>query len=213
MSYRRTRRGQRRRGTRNYRQRRADRQETLHSFLVVCEGERTEPNYLRSFQGPNLVVEIKGFGISPRQLVEKALDLAKQGDYNQIWCVFDRDDRSVNDFNGAIQRARSQGLQVAYSNQAFELWYLLHFHFYNTPMRRVDYMDKLSQMLPGPYRKNDSNMYAQLLWRQTSALDNAERLLDQYSPHNPGTDDPSTTVHLLVQELNRFLPETRAKQE
>lgn len=104
-------------------------------------------------------------------------------------------------------------MQVAYSNQAFELWYLLHFHFYNTPMRRVDYMDKLSQMLPGPYRKNDTNMYAQLLWRQTSALDNAERLLDQYSPHNPGTDDPSTTVHLLVQELNRFLPETRAKQE
>lgn len=80
-------------------------------------------------------------------------------------------------------------------------------------MRRVDYIDKLTQVLPVPYRKNHPNMYDQLLWRQTSALHNAERLLNQYSPHNPGTDDPSTTVHLLVQELNRFLPETRAKQE
>ena len=211
------RRGKRRRsrkgGPRNYRERRSDRQRVLSNFLIVCEGEKTEPNYLRSFRGPALVVDVRGFGITPWQLVDKALELGGESEYDQIWCVFDRDDCGVGDFNGAIQRAESQGLQVAYSNQAFELWYLLHFHFYNTPMRRVDYTDKLNELLPLPYRKNEPHMYQQLFSRQATAIRNAERLLNQYSPPNPGSNDPSTTVHLLVQELNRFLPETRATEE
>jgi leucyl-tRNA synthetase len=32
----------------------------------------------------------------------------------------------------------------------------------------------------------------------------AERLLAQYSPPNPAADNPSTTVHKLVEQLNRF---------
>lgn len=182
-------------------------------FLIVCEGEKTEPNYFRSFRVPKLVVDVKGLGVSPRQLVEKALSLKEQDEYDQIWCVFDRDDLNVGAFNGAIQRAESQGLRVAYSNQAFELWYLLHFHFYNTPMRRIDYTEKLSELLPHPYLKNDLRMYDQLFSRQTTAIRNANRLLKQFSPLNPGTNDPSATVHMLVQELNRFLPETRAMGE
>ena len=30
----------------NYRARRSDRQETIQRFLIVCEGEKTEPSYL-----------------------------------------------------------------------------------------------------------------------------------------------------------------------
>jgi hypothetical protein len=44
---------------------------------------------------------------------------------------------------------------------------------------------------------------------QAEALRNAERLLAQYNPRNPTLDDPSTTVHKLVQELNRFTQERR----
>ncbi len=211
MARRRRQRRRDRRVNHSYGERSTDTREALQRILIVCEGEKTEPNYLGSFGGPTLVVDVRGFGISPSKLVDKALELGAQGDYEQIWCVFDRDDQSVGDFNGAIQRAESQGVYVAYSNQAFELWYLLHFHFYNAPMRRVDYTEKLGELLPRPYRKNDSDMYDQLYSRQAIAIRNADRLLGQYAPRNPGTDDPSTTVHLLVMELNRFLPETRAK--
>jgi len=37
-----------------------------------------------------------------------------------------------------------------------------------------------------------------------SAIQNAERLLKQYEPSNPAVDNPSTTVHLLVQQLQKF---------
>ena len=199
--------------TRNYRARRSDRQETIQRFLIVCEGEKTEPSYLGSFRGPALVLDIRGFGINPRKLVDKALELGEEGEYEQVWCVFDRDDCDVGDFNSALNRARSQEINVAYSNQAFELWYMLHYDFHNTAIPRQDYRRKLSKSLGREYRKNDPNMYDLLSSLQETAIQNAERLLGQYSPPFPAADDPSTTVHKLVKELNRFLPETRANLE
>ena len=196
--------------TRNYRARRSDRQETIQRFLIVCEGEKTEPSYLGSFRGPALVLDIRGFGINPRKLVDKALELGEEGEYEQVWCVFDRDECDVGDFNSALDRARSQEINVAYSNQAFELWYMLHYDFHNTAIPRQDYRRKLSKSLGREYRKNDPNMYDLLSSLQETAIQNAERLLGQYSPPFPAADDPSTTVHKLVKELNRFLPETRA---
>ena len=199
--------------TRNYRARRSDRQETIQRFLIVCEGEKTEPSYLGSFRGPALVLDIRGFGINPRKLVDKALELGEEGEYEQVWCVFDRDECDVGDFNSALDRARSQEINVAYSNQAFELWYMLHYDFHNTAIPRQDYRRKLSKSLGREYRKNDPNMYDLLSSLQETAIQNAERLLGQYSPPFPAADDPSTTVHKLVKELNRFLPETRANLE
>lgn len=59
-------------------------------------------------------------------------------------------------------------------------------------------------MLGHPYAKNSGALYDELLARQPEAIRNAERLLVQYQPPNPAADNPSTTVHLLVNELNRF---------
>nr|WP_233786988.1 hypothetical protein [Dulcicalothrix desertica] len=36
-------------------------------------------------------------------------------------------------------------------------------------------------------------------------MKNAENLLKQYESHNPAKDNPSTAVHILVKELNRFI--------
>ena len=55
-------------------------------FLIVCEGERTEPNYFRAFRVPSLVVMVEGVARQALQLVNKALELREAGDYDQIWC-------------------------------------------------------------------------------------------------------------------------------
>lgn len=141
--------------------------------------------------------------------MNKALELKAQDEYDYVWCVFDRDNWDAGEFNGAIQRAVSQGIQVAYSNQAFELWYLLHFHFYNTSMPRREYQMKLSQLLGSRYRKNATDLYDQLVAKQDAAVTHAEKLLSHYSLINPASDDPSTTVHRLVMELNNSLASQR----
>ena len=90
------------------------------------------------------------------------------------------------------------------SNQAFEIWYLLHFHYFVDAAHRNQYEARLAKLLSHPYTKNSPTMYAELSSKQPTAIKNATKLLDEYSPRNPEADNPSTTVHRLVQELNSF---------
>jgi len=182
-----------------------DTRDTSERFLIVCEGEKTEPNYFWSFPVPKKVIDVQGFGFNTTALVERALELKNQEHYDQVWCVFDRDDFPVENFNRAIALAKQHGICVAYSNQAFELWYLLHFHYYNTGINRDAYKAKLSNLLGHEYRKNSETIYEEIMPLQKAALRNAAKLLEQYSPPKPADDDPSTTVHLLVEQLNRFV--------
>lgn len=173
-------------------------------FLIVCEGEKTEPNYFRSFRVPKNVVDIQGVGRNPSQLVKKVKHLESKGDddYDEIWCVFDRDSWTIEDFNSAISSAKAQGFKVAYSNEAFELWYLLHFEYLNTGISRVNYISKLSSLLGQEYQKNSETIYDELLDKQHIAIRNATNLLEQYDVCIPSADNPSTTVHNLVNALN-----------
>ena len=192
--------------SRGYSQRKVDTREVRQRFLIVCEGEKTEPNYFEGFRVSKVVeIDVQGLGENPSKLVQSAKELKEQEDYDQVWCVFDRDSWTVEDFNNAIKNANAQGFKVAYSNEAFELWYVLHFEFLNTGIPRRDYLRKLTFLIGREYRKNSETIYDELFEKQSIAIRNAENLLRQYDPHNPVRDNPSTTVHLLVQELNKFI--------
>ena len=49
-------------------------QEYRDSFLIICEGEKTEPNYFSSFK-VNIKVEILGLGRNTLSLVEEAINI------------------------------------------------------------------------------------------------------------------------------------------
>ncbi|RME44684.1 MAG: RloB domain-containing protein [Caldilineae bacterium] len=191
------------------RQRPVNRRELRPRFLIVCEGEKTEPNYFRSFR-VNAVVEVRGIGRNTLQLVEYARKLQNEANrkgqpYTQVWIVLDRDTFPAQDFNDAIRQAEKEGFGVAYSNEAFELWYVLHFEYLDSAISRRQYQKKLAGKLKRPYRKNDITLYRHLLPHQDTAIRNAQKLLASYPTPNPARDNPCTTVHLLVQELNRHL--------
>jgi hypothetical protein len=173
-------------------------------FLVICEGEQTEPNYFRAFQVPGLVIEVKHVGEKTLRLIEEAHKLRKRGDDDQVWCVFDRDDFPPDHIHRAIDLARNYRFGVAFSNQAFELWYLLHFDYHNTAITRRDYCERLGRKLGHEYAKNSTAIYEELLPYQEIGIRNARRLLGLYEPRQPAHDDPSTTVHELVEELNKY---------
>jgi hypothetical protein len=187
---------------------------TRKRFFIVCEGEKTEPNYFKKFSVDVDIQLSKGEGKDTKSLVEKAIELKnglKSDERDRVWCVFDRDRNDQNphdakNFNAAINLAQTNGIKVAYSNDAFELWYLLHFHYYNTGISRKDYKNMLTNQLGHEYKKNSETIYEELKDKQENAIKNAERLLKEYTCPNPETDNPSTTVHLLVEELNSFIP-------
>ncbi|MEH1882589.1 MULTISPECIES: RloB family protein [unclassified Nostoc] len=190
-----------------YSPRKVNTREIRQRFLIVCEGAKTEPNYFRSFRVPKNVAEIdvQGLGENPSKLVQSAKELKKQGEYDRVWCVFDRDSWTTEDFNNAIKNAKDQGFEVAYSNESFELWYILHFEYLNSGIPRSDYLRKLTSLFGRTYQKNSETIYDELFEKQSIAIKNAENLLKQYNPQIPAKDNPSTTVHLLVKELNKFI--------
>lgn len=99
--------------------------------------------------------------------------------------------------------ATKQNFKVAYSNEAFELWYILHFEFLHTGIPRIDYINKLTNLLGERYQKNSDAIYDNLFNKQETAIKNAEKLLKQYDKQNPAENNPSTTVNLLVKALNQ----------
>ena len=187
--------------------------EVKQSFLIVCEGEKTEPDYFKAFRMTAATVKAVGEAMNTMTLVNKAIsireaDKAKKRFYDQCWVVFDKDDFPAKDFNQAIQYAEKNGFRVAYSNQAFEYWFLLHFNLYQGPIHRNQYKDMLEKLIGMPYSKTEGTgamMYNLLLVRQGQAIKNSETVLAEISHGNPAEEESSTTVHKLVKELNKYL--------
>ena len=187
--------------------------EVKQSFLIVCEGEKTEPDYFKAFRMTAATVKAVGEAMNTMTLVNKAIsireaDKAKKGFYDQCWVVFDKDDFPAKDFNQAIKYAEKNGFQVAYSNQAFEYWFLLHFNLYQGPIHRNQYKNMLEKLIGMPYSKTEGSgavMYNLLLVRQEQAIKNSETVLAEISHGNPAEEESSTTIHKLVKELNKYL--------
>lgn len=177
-------------------------------ILIVCEGEKTEPYYFKGFRLTN--VTVIGTGFNTQSLVERAYDLKTQAivdkrRYDQVWCVFDRDSFNPESYNNAFFLADKYQMRVAYSNEAFEIWYLLHFNYYDAALSRDQYIDKLSHLLGHKYEKNSPLTYNEIYKYQDNAIQRAVQLRLRYSNPNPEKDNPSTTVHLLIQELKKWI--------
>ena len=144
----------------------------IDTFLIVCEGESTEPNYFRKFPIKTNVInmDIRGEGKNTESLVREAIRLKKVAEkeghpYVQVWVVFDRDSFPQNHFNNALKLCDDNDIYYAVTNEAFELWYLLHFGYYDSAMSRTQYGEKLSVKLESKYDKNRTDMYEVLLER------------------------------------------------
>ncbi len=103
--------------------------EPKRRLLVVCEGKVSEQEYLSGFErwkrsATCQVVSI-GLGQDPKNVVKEAKKKAKADrQYDEIWCVFDRDAHTR--FAEACEMAQSNKFKLAVSNPCFELWLLLH---------------------------------------------------------------------------------------
>lgn len=182
------------------------------TFLIVCEGEVTEPEYFNSFRLTSANVKAIGKGMNTISLVKEAIairDIEKRRNrnYDQCWVVFDKDDFTASDFNAAIQMAQANGFHVAYSNQAFEFWFLLHFNLYQGAIHRNRYAEMLTHLLGFKYGKakgNSVKVFNVIYPRTRMAIDNAKNVLKAFDGSNPAKEESSTTVHQLVERLLLF---------
>jgi hypothetical protein len=187
------------------------------NILILCEGEKTEPNYFKCFKkNQNISINCPpGKGLSPSRLVEKAKEAVEK--FDSIWVVFDKDSVPKNQFNGAILQAKQNQIKCAWTNEAFELWYLLHFHDRITAMDRNEYKKAIEKAVNKEiankkntkqtnfvYQKNAEEMYKvlQAYGDQEKAIKRAKDLADQNTGEQFADYNPQTMVFELVEELN-----------
>jgi len=193
-------------------------------FLIVCEGEKTEPLYFEAFKADlpkgvleNTTLDIEGEGkntvslIKEIQKVREHRERASGRVYDQVWAVFDRDSFPAQQFNNAIFKAKTDVPEIycAWSNEAFELWYLLHFEFYQDAASCHDYKARLEQAIsqrigkPFQYQKNDPGMF--IILKTYGNLEQAKRwameLERRHDGENFADHNPCTKVFKLVQAL------------
>lgn len=189
------------------------------SFLIVCEGERTEPNYFNALinnrSSDVREVKIEGEGRGTVSLIKQTISIRDKMDqeFDRVWAVFDKD--SFLDFNDAIKLAKKNNILCAWSNESFELWYYLHFQHLESGVSRSQYIGMIEreiQKLTGnkdyKYKKKEPKTFSLLqeFGSEQMAIKRAERLRRFFSDKNYAAHKPCTTVDLLVAELNE--PET-----
>lgn len=184
----------------------------LRRFLLVCEGEETEPNYFEALKNTlptNMIkIDIHGEGKNTLALVNCAIK--KRITDVEKWVIFDKDDCPDKDFNAAIKLAEKNDIKCAWSNQAFELWFILHFEDFASGLHRNTYKEKISSSLKKydnkfKYEKN-MNMY-ELLQKygdEKKAITRAKKLREKQENKNYATHNPCTTVDILVETLNQY---------
>ncbi len=193
----------------------------LCRILIVCEGEKTEPNYFKKF---NLTsnnsftyeVQCEGCGEGTMKVVNTAINLAKKAElssqpFDTVWAVFDKD--NFANFNAAIEKAESNNINAAWSNEAFELWYLYHFLNRTTEMSRDDYKtaitnavkksEKWNKKKPYEYKKEDENNYdiMNTYGNMRNAISWAKKQHQTFTGKDYASQNPCTTVYKLVLQL------------
>jgi len=203
----------------------------LRSFiLIVCEGTKTEPNYFEAIKKtfpPKVLntyeIDIKGTGTSALKIVEiadkkRAKAARNNRIYDEVWTVFDRDSFPIVDFNNAIFKGIDINIYTAWSNEAFELWYILHFQFRNTGMSRTEYEKIIEKEMNGAfkkagiretfkYKKNSPEMYdlLQKYGDESQAIKWAKKLDANFSGDtNYSSHNPCTKVYKLIEKLNEI---------
>ena len=227
--------------------------DTLPTFIIFTEDEVSENIYFKYFETSKIKINIISNQKSKLANVIKAIaycdknDLFNYDDDNkslksndiQVWCVYDRDtdfdDKNKLDegnvaFSESITMAENSGLKVAWSNDAFELWVLLHFEDIDLTneesKKRTHYYSRLTEIfknIPNPsddlkkaleysafeYKrslKSENNfryIIRPLMIENTEeAITRAKNLLDFHKDKNKYCDkNPCTLVFHLVEEL------------
>lgn len=161
----------RKKNSRNYRKR----------LFIVCEGEKTEPNYFKqfiaqyNFRGKPVDIRVLDTKENtPQRLVNKAESLIEAtGD--EAWAVFDKN--GYEKHHEAFDKA-GEKVKIAFSSISFEFWLLLHFEYTTCSFDKADKLIKyLKRKGYFPqYNKADKKIFYQVKDKISTAVDNAKKL-------------------------------------
>lgn len=191
------------------------------TILIVTNGKRTEKLYfgnLTNSFSSMFKIKVEYKNEQPDELVEYAKSLDSNL-YNQIWCVFDIDDSYKEGYLlYALAEAKKHNINIAYSNEAFEVWLLCHLTKNIRPsLIRKTYIKEINNYLEEKrlpkYQKNDLDLLKnQFIPKALQASEVAKKIYQSFEANHqkefsgnknyPIWDWKSTTtVYQLIEAL------------
>lgn len=192
--------------------------------LIVTEGTKTEPNYFEAIKlrinekyKNRVSLEIRGDGNNTVGLFEDAKRVVesnqRQFSFRHVWIVYDTDDFPKDKIDSVPELCKKNSTSdcryhAIWSNQCIELWFLLHFGYYQSDLHRNDYFSKLDRWLKsisfGKYEKNRTDMFSALEPYMNDAIKNATHLQQQNKDQLPSNSKPGTKVYELIEMLKPY---------
>lgn len=208
---------------------RLNKQDYQKLFLIFTEETKTEPAYFSGFKKAveaerpsKALIEIVGVGEATIKLLSFAEEFIEKYQIRdaEIWLVTDKDDFPDAQFNEIVRQCKKRDKQkfmnnywhCAWSNECFELWFILHFSFYQAAVSRNEYFRMLKEQFRKlgleTYAKNDDHLFEILVkyGSPKKAIKFSEKLYQEKKYLMPSNAKPYTTVYALVAELARYLP-------
>lgn len=193
-------------------------QATGRTFLIVTEGEKTEPHYLFALrdqlQLKSAEVEIvHPKGTDPLSLTQQANALretrkmkAKNSfvvEYDEVWVVFDLETAN-HPYREKAKQAQSKeffGIDFAFSDPSFEYWLLLHEEYTTSNFADSAAVEKRFKSIYSDYTKGNWKPTQAFLLKLPKAIIHAEKCR-QFHEESGGDGNPSTCVDTLARHLN-----------
>lgn len=191
--------------------------------LIITEGTDTEPKYFEAIKNEinnnyrdRISFVIEGAGDNTVNLFYKAKAKAESSPngFKHVWVVYDTDDFPPEHINLTAELCETNTTErteyhAIWSNQCIELWFLLHFAFYQSDIHRSEYWPKLTEYLTelkaGEYRKDRDDMYELLKPYMENAIKNARKLVRINVGKTPADSAPGTEVYQIIEKLKPYL--------
>ncbi len=199
-------------------QRKASTKSVGKKILIACEGKKTESKYFNAIR-TDLNLPKERINVVPHehtdplgivQIVCNARENLKfekrWGKEDLAWAVFDGDEHIENNptnWHQAIQKAKSQNINLAITNPNIEFWYLIHFQDHFANIQRDKAEELLKQYIPN-YDKSVCYYLNFLKPNTLGAIARSDKLsefsrLNQLSEHsNPCCSGLSSLVRILL---------------
>ncbi len=179
--------------------------------LIACEDTKSSKFYftkmIKDYGLRGQVVFAKHIGTNPMKVLEAIkVHLSDDSNFDEKWIVIDKDNYSKSEFNGTIESARALNINVAYANEAYELWILLHFKDQKAHINRFQLNKELKVLVD--YKKNNEFIYEIIKSKQNEAIKRSKNLMKYFIDINgcskPFNDNPSNTIYRLVESLENL---------
>lgn len=189
----------------------------LPSFLIVCEGRETEPNYLRGFCDAELInaanadIQRGNAATDPVALVRRARDLFEADrDYDYVVVVCDDAPNLAEAAELAAKPMRHADgkrrvhVELVVSRPCIEFWLLLHFEYSTRAfLNAAEAVNALRRHVTD-YDKADRRIFGKVSAGVERAIGHAQRLkldLAASGAHSPDSDMPRLLT--MLREASR----------